>query len=101
MKNSAAVHEFRGLIHVYHWEEEAKEREKITTQYKNDIRKLKTQGYSKARSKKYVTGELNVDYIQVENPNGIIEYWRMPKNKKKWLKKLRNVLIKYKKHGIN
>ena len=62
---------------------EAKEKEKITTQYKNDIRKLKTQGYSKARSKKYVTGKLNVDYIQVENPNGTIEYWRTPKKKKK------------------
>jgi len=62
---------------------EAEEQLKIRAQYKNDIRKLKIQGYEKAKSKKYVTGKLNIDYIQVESPTGIIEYWRTPKNKKK------------------
>ena len=62
---------------------EAEDQLRIEKQYKNDVRKLKRDGYEKAKSKKYVTGKLNVNYIQVESPTGIIEYWRMPKNKKK------------------
>ena len=67
--------------------QEKEEQNKIETQYKNDVRKLKAQGYEKARSKKFAPGKLNIDYIQVENPRGFIEYWRMPKNKKKKKKK--------------
>ena len=62
---------------------EAEDQLRIEKQYKNDVRKLKRDGYEKAKSKKYVTGKLNVNYIQVESPTGIIEYWRVPKNKKK------------------
>ena len=55
----------------------------VTAQEKEKGKFFKSQGYQKARSKKYAPGKLGVDYIQLENPNGIIEYWRVPKNKKK------------------
>ena len=66
---------------------EAEQKEKLNKRYKTKVKFFKSQGYQKARSKKYAPGKLGVDYIQLENPNGIIEYWRIPKNKKKKKKK--------------
>ena len=65
---------------------EAKEIEKVKTQYKLDARKLKAQGYKRIpltgpKSGK-PKGKLEVDYIQVERPTGMLEYWLIPKTKK-------------------
>ena len=66
---------------------EAEEKEKIQKQYKIDIKRLKNQGYKRiplTGKKSWANGipknmKLNRDYIQVERPTGIIEYWLIPK----------------------
>ena len=70
---------------------EAAQEEKIKTQYKTDAKRLRSQGYIRIpltgpKSGK-PKGKLGVDYIQVERPTGMIEYWLIPKNKKKKKKK--------------
>ena len=63
---------------------EVQEEETIKKQYKNDSRKLKTQGYKRIpMTKGKPEGKLNIDYIEVARPTGATEYWLMPKNKKK------------------
>jgi hypothetical protein len=66
---------------------EAEQEEKIKTQYKIDAKRLRSQGYKRIPLTGPKSGEpkgkLNVDYIQVERPTGILEYWIMPENKKK------------------
>ena len=62
---------------------EAEEEEKIQKQYKTDAKRLRDQGYKRVpltgpKSGK-PKGELGVDYIQVERPTGILEYWIKPK----------------------
>ena len=62
---------------------EAEQEEKLKTQYKIDAKRLKNQGYKRIpltgpKSGK-PKGKLGVDYIQVERPTGMIEYWLMPK----------------------
>jgi len=62
---------------------EAEQIEKVKQQYKIDAKRLKSQGYIRVpltgpKSGK-PKGKLNVDYIQVERPTGVIEYWIIPK----------------------
>ena len=62
---------------------EAEQIEKVKIQYKIDAKRLKSQGYTRIpltgpKSGK-PKGKLGVDYIQVERPTGMIEYWLIPK----------------------
>jgi hypothetical protein len=66
---------------------EAEQEEKIQKQYKIDTKRLKNQGYKRiplTGKKSWADGipksmKLNRDYIQVERPTGMIEYWLIPK----------------------
>jgi len=67
-------------------DKEAKDLEKIKEKYKNDIRKFKNMGFTKkiplsGPNAIKPTGELGVDYIQVERPDGTLQYYVKPKNK--------------------
>ena len=65
-------------------DKEAKDLEKIKQKYKNDIRKFKNMGFTKkiplsGPNAIKPTGELGVDYIQVERPDGTLQYYVKPK----------------------
>jgi len=60
-------------------DKEAEEDEAIKEKYKNDARKLKTQGFKRVpMTKGKPRGKLYEDYIQVPRPSGEIEYWLTP-----------------------
>ena len=60
---------------------EAEEDAALEEKYKNDARKLKTQGYRRVpMTRGKPAGKFLDDWITVKRPNGKIEYWLTPTN---------------------
>jgi len=64
-------------------DKEAKEEEKLKEKYKNDVRKFKNMGFTKrvplsGPNSGKPSGELGVDYIAIERPDGVIQYYKKP-----------------------
>ena len=62
---------------------EEAEDEKLKDKFKNDIRKFKNMGFTKripltGPNSGKPSGELGVDYIQIERPDGKIQYYKKP-----------------------
>jgi hypothetical protein len=68
-------------------EKEEEQEKRLQKQYKIDAKRLKNQGYKRiplTGKKSWADGapksmKLNRDYIQVERPTGVLEYWLTPK----------------------
>jgi hypothetical protein len=62
---------------------EEAEDEKLKDKFKNDVRKFKNMGFTKripltGPNSGKPSGELGVDYIQIERPDGRIQYYKKP-----------------------